>query len=226
MRTYVKKGQKLILDDLKAVYFSIPKTGCTSVKKFFSSYYDWKMAENVHDIKSEIFEHIFNKDVNTPEYEDYYKFAFVRDPFSRLYSAYKSKIKPGIEHPKYLDGVEKGLYNMGLRKEDPFARFVEIVSKAPDEKCDPHVKPQWLFITNNDGKLAVDELYRFEDFVSEFNKLIKKLNLDIDSCSVPHENRTQRNLDEYKEHYDRRLIDVVGERYVRDFDLLGYSRSF
>jgi hypothetical protein len=46
---------KLILDELKAIYLVIPKTGCTSIKKYFSDYYGWEVVENVHSQKSEIY---------------------------------------------------------------------------------------------------------------------------------------------------------------------------
>src|SRR5688572_23068737 len=46
--TYAARAEKLLLEDLNTIYVVIPKTGCTSVKKFFSNYYGLKEMRDVH----------------------------------------------------------------------------------------------------------------------------------------------------------------------------------
>lgn len=226
MKTYANMSEKLVLHEVHAIYVTIPKTGCTSVKKFFSNHYGWKEVENVHNPESEIYSHIVNEDITSEKYNGYFKFAFVRNPFSRLYSAYKSKIKPGIVHPKYIDGVEMGLYKMGLRKEHTFLQFVDLICSIPDELCDPHVKSQWQFIYNDDGRCIVNELYRFENFSTELLRVAMKLGILLNSDKIPHENKAQANHAEYKGLYNDYTIDAVAKRYDKDFELFEYSRNF
>jgi len=223
--TYAAISEKLILDEFKAIYIVIPKTGCTSIKKFFSNYYDWNVIGNVHDPLSDIYKNIVNEDLRQDKFDGYYAFTFVRNPFSRLYSAYKSKVRPneGISHPKWVDDVEIGLYNMGVRKEHSFSEFVDLVCSIPDQHCDPHVKSQWQFIVSNDGRIQANEWYRFENFKSEFEKVLSKLGIISETQRIPHENRTQLKADEFAVHFDRSMRRAVIKRYREDFELFEYK---
>lgn len=236
--TFADYAEKLVLDELKAVYIVVPKTGCTSAKKFFSNYYGWKEAFNVHDPLSEIYEHVIRDDLLQEKYRPYFIFTFVRNPFSRLYSAYKSKLRvsdgaakrnnraPSRRNtPNWIDGVPPRLYKMGIRKEHNFKEFVEIVCATPDTHSDPHVKSQYQFIVSNKGKMLVDTIYRFENYQEDFMSLLSRLGIQASPDQLPHENKTQDSLDEYMQHYDQRLVDLVVKRYKEDFKLLGYSES-
>ena len=225
MKTYATEAEKLVLEELRAIYVNIPKTGCTSVKKFFSSYYNWKVVENVHQRESDIYSYIINKDISSKKYDEFYKFSFVRNPFSRLYSAFKDKIKPGIEHPVFIDCVEIGLYKLGLRKEHSFSQFVNLVCSTPSELLDLHVKPQWQFIFTSDNEKIVNDLYRFEDFSAEMLRLTQRLGIHIKLEDIPHENRAQVRLDEYKQFYDIDTITAVAKRYDKDFEIFGYHKT-
>lgn len=223
--TYEAKSEKLILKDLNSIYVVIYKTGCTSIKTFFSDYYGWDEVVNVHNIDSEIYEHVINESLLSTKYEDYYKFTFVRNPFSRIFSAFKNKVSPGTESPAFIDGVGKGIYKMGVRSWDSFEDFVNIVCATPDRYCDPHVKPQWRYIVSDSGYLVVDELYKFEDFGREINRLLKKLDLMEEEARFPHKNRTQSNEFEYIKHYNQRIAQKVIDKYKIDFKLFNYEEK-
>ena len=234
--TFADYGEKLILDELRSVYIVIPKTGCTSAKKFFSNYYGWKEAFNVHDPLSEIYEHVVRDDLLQEKYGQYYIFTFVRNPFSRLYSAYKSKLRlgdgavrdrsnktPSGQTPNWIDGVPPRLYKMGIRKEHNFRQFTEIVCATPDSRSDPHVKSQYQFVVSNNGKLLIDKFYRFENYQEDFMSLLGRLGINASPDQLPHENKTQSKLDEYVQYYDQDMVDMVVKRYKEDFNLFGYS---
>ena len=224
-QTYSAKAEKVVLEAQRAVYVVIPKTGCTTIKKFFSDWHSWSEVENVHNPASEIYQHIVNEDLRSPMFEGYFKFTFVRNPFSRLYSAYKSKVSAGVAGPKYIDGVELGLYRMGVRRGHSFKQFVELLSSLPDEACDPHVKPQWHFVMAEDGQLLVDQWFLFEAFTTEFAALLRHLRMPLPAAGPPHENRTLIEPLEYAGAYDEETTSLVVARYEQDFHLFGYHRS-
>ncbi len=223
--TRYHKAEKLVLEGLGAIYVVIPKTGCTSIKKLFSDYYGWSEIENVHNPESEIYKHIVHDYLGDEKYRDYFKFTFVRNPFSRLFSAYKSKVKPGTESSKFIDGVEIGLHKMGIRSHHSFAEFIKIVCGSKPIEMDPHVMPQYMFVTSEDGSLLVDRFYRFEDFTEEALRLLRKLGLSPADVAIPHENRTQHQPDEFAAAYDADLANIVTEFYCLDFELFDYSRD-
>lgn len=223
--TYASSAEKLVLDPVQALYVVIPKTGCTTVKKFFSDWHGWNEVGNVHNPDSEIYQHIVHADLRTPRFEGYYRFTFVRNPFSRLYSAFKSKVRPGVVSAKWIDGVEVGLYKMGVRKDHSFNQFVRLMASIPDELADPHVKSQWQFIVAEDGTLLIDEWFFFEAFPDDFRLLLKRLGFTVNSSQLPHENRTQATPGEYAGAYDDETAQLVIARYDQDFRLFGYPMA-
>ena len=217
---YSHKSEKVLLEDKKSVFYVIPKNGCTTIKTFFSKYYGWNIVGNAHNVQSEIYQHIVNSDIAKTSYKSFYKFAFIRDPFSRLYSAYKSKIFPNLDLPHLIDGVERGLYNMGIRKNHTFEQFVDIIYDTDNLFLDPHVKPQFCFLLNTDGEIVVDEIFLFSDFKSEFERCLKKIGAFDNSTLIPHENKTVRLENEYKQHFSEKMIYKVEEKYKIDLVLL------
>jgi glycosyltransferase involved in cell wall biosynthesis/ubiquinone/menaquinone biosynthesis C-methylase UbiE len=218
-------SEKVILPDRNAIYVVIPKTGCTSIKKFISEHYGWNVVENVHNPKSEIYEHISFEPFNDLLNGDPYVFTFVRNPFSRLYSVYRSKRYPGIDHPNFIDGIEAGLYAMGFRKSHSFKEFVHLVCETPDEESDPHVRSQVRFIVDERGDSALSEFYRFENFQNSVVKLAERLEISLTTQKLPWENKSATSPDEFIHAYDQDLIDAVVNRYIEDFQLFGYKQS-
>ena len=62
-------------------------------------------------------------------------FSFVRNPFDRLVSAYNNKL---IEN----DSLSTAMQRMGLERQMPFRRFLEVVAATADADLDVHLLPQ------------------------------------------------------------------------------------
>jgi dermatan 4-sulfotransferase 1 len=62
-------------------------------------------------------------------------FSFVRNPFDRLVSAYNNKL---IEN----DHLSTAMQRMGLERQMPFARFLEVIASTADADLDVHLLPQ------------------------------------------------------------------------------------
>ena len=79
----------LVSDTEKFIFFHVPKSGGTSVHSFFKEKYGWE------DDPPPVLHHMKAKDYMNfyPEKVSYFKFAFVRNPFDRLLSAYSDFIQ-------------------------------------------------------------------------------------------------------------------------------------
>lgn len=130
--------------------------------------------------------------------QSYFKFAIVRNPWTRLISAYLDKfvVKPHIRKSLFLprnikqviDSVygAKGL-NPDYRKSISFRQFVEYIKSTKDEHLDGHWKPQYLYL----GNIQFDFIARFENLTEDFEYIKQKLN--ITKLSLPHTNKSKTN---------------------------------
>ena len=180
----------------KVVFVHIPKTGGKSVSKMLgikkgndNYYYSGKENERTHYT------------VDMIPY-DYYKFAFVRDPYTRIKSQHLHRMRnlAAKREPtnKSISFVE---YCRVLSDRWDVIKYVNHLYKS-------HVIPQTDYINKE-----VD-LYRFEDFDNECKRLCDRLEID---CKVPKINvsgETCEHTDETKE--------ITARLYKSDFELLDY----
>ena len=92
------------------------------------------------------------------EYRDYFRFAFVRNPWDRLVSCYSNK----------FSDMGKGLGGPRQRAEEfspdmSFAEFVEAVHATPDEEANPHFRSQHAVVCDPQGRVMADFVGRFEN---------------------------------------------------------------
>ncbi len=156
------------------------------------------------------------------EYRDYFKFAFVRNPWDRLLSCYFDKVVRKKVPPKLLaSAVGAGVEfyaNM------PFAEFVEAVHRIPDEKANPHFRSQHLTVCGPDGEPMPDFLGRFENLREDFDRVAQEIGEP--GLELPERNRkyvSKRGSRHHRDFYDERLKSLVHERYAKDVETFGYS---
>jgi hypothetical protein len=223
----------IVHDERKFVYMWIQKVACTSVKTALSPLFD---LDPTHDGTRHPMGHgFFNASEDyritkelllaglDQKYKDYFKFAFVRNPWDRLVSCYVDKIVRNEVPPKLLRSA--GRADVEFYPKMPFAEFVETVCRIPDRVANPHFRPQHLTVCGPNGKPMADFVGRFENLREDFARVAQEIGAP--ELELPERNRKfaseERGSRPYHDFYDARLRDMVYRRYEKDVETFGYT---
>ena len=210
---FAKKQRSKVLKDgtllnsfnnKKIIFIHIPKTaGISLVKSIFGD-----VTLEGHRSVS------FYKQVFGSRYSDFFTFTIVRNPWDRLYSAYKFLEKGGMNiHDKNAFETHLSIYR----------DFEDFVLNGLNEKIIwkiTHLIPQHEFVCDKNGKIIVDHIGRFENL----NKSIEKINDILKSdFKLEHHNKTDKK--DYKDIYTTKMIEKVHQIYQKDIDIFEYKFS-
>jgi chondroitin 4-sulfotransferase 11 len=211
-------ADNIVLREWKAVYISIPKVACTSIRTALAELLGHRVERNVH------FEVKFPKVAKTNirrDFPDYFVFAFVRNPWDRLLSCFLSKIDPGGEDGgTYRKGVEFSFWKYGdtFHASMSFTDFVNAIAAIQDEYADIHFGSQYRHVTDSSGKPFVDFIGRFESLSDDLAKIAVQLGMP--RVELPHLVRTEHG--HYSEYYTPKTRELVRQRYDKDLKLFSY----
>ena len=198
-----KKGSLLhSFYESKTIFIHIPKTaGISLVRSIFGD-----VTLEGHRSVS------FYKQVFKNKYSDFFTFTIVRNPWDRLYSAYKFLQKGGINiHDKNAFETHLSTYK----------DFEDFVLNGLNEKIIweiMHFIPQHEFVCDKNGQIIVDYVGRFENL----NKLVDKIN-DILKSEFKLEHYNKTNKKDYKDIYTTEMIMKVHQIYQKDIDIFEYN---
>ena len=134
-------------------------------------------------------------------YAAMFKFAFVRNPWSRLVSWYEYILRTESHHRR--DRV------IGL---GGFDAFVEQYTAHPR-------RSQWSMLANRNGQLGVDFVGRFEHLQRDLAQLTERFGLHAQV--LPHVNRIETHA--WQSHYSPRSIEWVRQRWRQEIEVFGYE---
>ena len=140
--------------------------------------------------------------VSKGQYLSYFKFAFVRNPWSRAHSWYWNVMRDE-NHRRIL----------GIGGEISFGAFLE--SHAGKGM----LRPQTYWLKNLSGSMPLDFIGKFETLDADFEICCRRMN--IAPMVLPHTRKSDNN--DYREAYDTRLRDLVAEVYREEIAMFGYS---
>ena len=188
----------------KIIFVHIPKTaGISLVKSIFG------------DVTLESHRSVsFYKQVFGNRYSDFFTFTIVRNPWDRLYSAYKFLEKGGVNiHDKNAFETHLSIYK----------DFEDFVLKGLNEKIIweiMHFIPQYEFVCDNNREIIVDYVGQFENL----NKSVDKINNILKSeFELDHHNKNDKK--DYKDTYTTKMIEKVHQVYQKDIDIFQYKFS-
>lgn len=185
-----------ISEEKKFVWFRVAKVGTRSI------------FHALHKAGVELSaEHPFLCHYPVHRYRDFFKFAFVRNPWDRLVSCWADKV---VDHNR-LHFSDDSLEEM-----QSFERFVDYVAENVDlEHGNPHLRLQCRLIDLN----HIDFLGRFENFMEDITKVMDFLGIET---KISRKNASSRKQN-YREYYSEDTIQKAAKLYSRDIQIFNYD---
>ena len=168
------------------------------------------------------------KQVENPD--DYFKFAFVRNPWDRLVSWYTmiDEARKGV-----ADGTAEPMTRRLIKKNNLF-KYVLRCGPTFDEFVINCTEKQWMgngyysftfnqlrYLTDKNGEVLVNYIGRFENLAQDISHVFDKLGLEASQLELPHENRSAHS--HYSEMYTPETREIVRKRFRRDIEFFGYE---
>lgn len=147
------------------------------------------------------------------QFKKYYKFTFVRNPWDRLVSTYFFLKKGG------LTDKDKVWAEKHLGQYDNFKDFVSGWLIEENISNSLHFQHQHVFLENENGKIEVDFIGRFENLESDFKIVTKNIGIDRE---LKKTNVSHRDSD-YRKYYDTKTANIVRKVYSKDIELFNYE---
>ncbi|BAW96821.1 hypothetical protein NIES970_17630 [[Synechococcus] sp. NIES-970] len=226
----------MLLKNQKILFVHIPKTAGSSIEETLCQHY--KVSHNEALILKnndpskgpQSLSHLTSREyikfgyITQDEFSILFKFAFVRNPWSRVVSEYKW-------HRYYRKYTFKDWLFKFFPSED------SIVTMKDDLRW-RHVMPQYRYIFDNDGKNLMNFIGYFENLNDDFRKLEKLLEQNFPALLKVRESKISENsikkgliklfskgdfYKNYKDYYDQETWNWVSDFYRKDIELFGYK---
>jgi len=196
----------------KAIFFHLPKTGGMSIREFLKPYGFISIKNNCHTIWStqELIQNgicsrfkelISNDDM----YDNYFKFCFIRNPWDRYVSAWKSLINKGHIHDSFTNFVLNPIRTADSQEEQDVIWHSRI--------------SQVRQITDDTGAIMVNFIGRFERINEDFKKVCDRL--DIPFQRLSHVNITEHK--HYSKYYTEETKEIIAVLFKDDVERFGYT---
>ncbi len=206
----------LVSNDRKLVFVHIQKAGGVTVHEL--------LRERIHDLRNILARHAFaSRGVEELEdWDDYFKFAFVRNPWDRLVSWY-SMIRANLSE---VQETEQRPWHKLLRYvQDNSATFEEFIHNCTDEvEIKEGIRYSFAYnqldyVTDEHGKMLVDFIGRLENFDEDIQRVFRRIGFELET--VPRINPSEHR--HYSTFYTPETEMIVRERFERDIEYFGYE---
>lgn len=187
--------------DAKVIFIHVPKAAGTSIS--YALY-----SRNIPHLPAALV-----RELSPPVFEKLPSFTVVRNPWDRLVSAYHYAIGGGGGVPASTS------VQVLTKKYQSLERFAfDHLTRASLCKEDFIYRTQKSFLTDKQGRLMVDEVFRFEDMGAISDMIFERYGAKLEV-----RNRSVRKS--YREYYkgNSKLVDLVGDIYSDDIKMFNYD---
>tara|TARA_Y100000816_G_scaffold274583_1_gene242019 strand:- start:1326 stop:1925 length:600 start_codon:yes stop_codon:yes gene_type:complete len=191
----------------KLIFIHIPKTGGSTIQ------YSLNLTEGMHGcctIKNAALQHCnwndYKKLLGNEIYDNYFKFSIVRNPIERCISEY------------YWTPLNFGYNNKASF--DQFLTEVEDIVKNErffDSQYHDHFQSQSYYILDDDNKVMVDKIFRFENYL-EVTKFLNKYTKE----KIRKHNAISSKIKKLKPTKEQ--IEKIYQIYKEDFENFNYKK--
>lgn len=214
----------------KFLWMAIPKTGTKTVRTTLNQVNN--IIKSNSDITSPYYQHVYARRLKKEfgqtgwDWDDYFKFTFVRNPWARMVSLYSYQQKMAYQW-KHGEGKFKnrktsrwssiqnhqGINCAKFMKKYP--TFKDAIFKALHQ----FTKTQFDYICDKNGKQLLDFVGKLENLQEDFNIVCDKIG--IPRQELPHTNKSEHR--HYTEYYDDEMKQFIAERCKWEIETFGYE---
>lgn len=215
----------------------IPKCGSTSLRCLFKTFRnnnDFTIS-TVSDKPVEINRNrlgvTLKRDIPEDVFNSVFKFSIVRNPFSRVLSAYLHIAKrPENNFQQFIIedfvniNIENDLFFMDFQDYRSFQSSKEFSIYDNRIACPQKPKENLAFHCSSflNSKFYiqdVDFVGKLENLQGDFNTICDKIGTP--KQKLPHKNKTKHK--HYTEYYDDETREIVAQKYAKDIEYFGYK---
>lgn len=196
-----------ISNELELIFIHIPKNAGTAITNSKTA----KFFSGGHQSAKEIMNQY------PKEWNQYFKFAVVRNPWDRVVSNYEYAImEKSYWHHISENNPGAAHFDYHTLKNKTFEDCVNLLYKNRESLRHQGWSPQYVWISDNDKNVLVDKIFYHEklDTDEEFNKMIP----DLEKVNIS----TRKSVN-YKDYYTDDLINKVLEIYDYDIKLFKFE---
>ena len=153
----------------------------------------------------------------------YRRFAVVRDPATRVLSAYLEKIRQGLKQSEPVVAAVTERIGSPIKATDiTFEQFLDVVAEQPARDQDPHWRVQTAHLGL--GTIDYDALIHLEDLDASW-PMIGELTGAPDLQETFFCRNATHAAKHVRDHYTPELRERVAQIYADDYRLLDYPRT-
>ncbi len=210
LRTFVQPNGYTLrnCDDYECIFVHIPKAAGLSISKTLfgnSSYSHMPIRE---------YQLVFAKE----DFDSYFKFTFIRNPWDRLYSAYCFLKKGG------MNKTDRAWANANIASYDNFTGFVKGWLNRKNIFKYVHFIPQYWFLYDPAIKdIIVDFVGFYENLNEDFQYIKNRLSMGPALTLMRDRRTSSGHQPHYTSVYTPETRDIVAEVYKWDIEYFGYS---
>ena len=158
---------------------------------------------------------------------DWFRFCFVRNPYDRLVSAWKSKLASGEDgHYGWLRDAMLEAFDYSRDGERPaligFRDAFDYITETDEIALrDPHWMPQSALL--HPEMISYHVVGRFETFAADFQAIFGRLDAPPDVLAMAETRYNATPVTTFSDFYDAELAERVYSFYEADFIAFGYG---
>ena len=199
----------------KYIFIAVPKTGTHAIRQALREHMgpdDWEQvglfvskAFPVPELAAVRHGHLTLRQVRpflqAQDFDGFYKFGFVRNPFDRFVSFCSFMTRKGGS----FDRNPRAVMHHFLFVAPPTGRI--------------HYQPQHIFFEDDTGRIIADQIGRVEEMQMSYDEACRRIGIPSRPLDKVNESRRA----DYRDYYTPELKDAVARLYARDLELFGYD---